>query len=84
MLKWGLITDTHDRVELSEAAIHLFMSERCARVFHCGDFTSDSILELFLGKQFAFHFVTDHYSHDSSMENKRSFSVIQLTASWSA
>jgi predicted phosphodiesterase len=43
----GVITDTHDDVEYTKAAIDLFNEQRCSCVIHCGDIVTTSTLELF-------------------------------------
>ncbi|MBF0331715.1 MAG: metallophosphoesterase family protein [Candidatus Omnitrophica bacterium] len=70
-MKWGLITDTHDKFALVRKAIACFEKQGCAHVFHTGDFNGDRIAELFTGRKFQFHYVTDHSSHDRKMRNFR-------------
>lgn len=70
-MKWGLITDTHDKLGLARAAAGVFESTGCGQVFHGGDFNSDDIADVFTGRQFAFHYVTDHNSHDRGMKKYR-------------
>ena len=70
-MKWGLITDTHDKSALVRKAIAIFEKEGCAHVFHCGDFNGDRIAELFTARKFQFHYVTDHLSHDRRMRGFR-------------
>ena len=69
-MKLGLITDTHNKTPLVKKAIALFEREGCGAVFHAGDFESDRIFKLFQDRPFAFHFVTDHNSHDSRMRHR--------------
>lgn len=70
-MKWGIITDTHDKAALVRKAIAIFEKQGCTRVFHCGDFNGDRIAELFTARKFAFHYVTDHSSHDKKMRSFR-------------
>lgn len=70
-MKWGIISDTHNKAQIVESAIDIFRKEHCCRVFHCGDFEDESIFNMFCGKTFNFHYVTDHSSHDAGLSNSR-------------
>jgi uncharacterized protein len=67
-MKWGIVTDTHDKTKLVKASISIFETLGCEHVFHCGDFNQDRIAALFTGRKFTFHYVTDHTSHDKGMK----------------
>ncbi len=69
-MKFGLITDTHNKSALVKKAITLFEEQGCEAVFHAGDFESDRIVRSFQNRPFAFHFVTDHNSHDRRMRHR--------------
>ena len=68
-MKWGIITDTHNKTDLIRLSISTFEDIGCGHIFHCGDFTEDHIATLFMGRRFNFHCVTDHSSHDKRMKN---------------
>ena len=77
-MKIGIITDTHDKEELVDKAIAVFVKEDCKHVFHCGDFESPDIFNQFNNKNFKFYYVTGpvtaEYNHDKSISPKLSLS----------
>lgn len=73
-MKWGIITDTHNKNKIVSAAIDIFEKEQCDRVIHCGDFESDRTYKRFLKRSFSFSFVTDHEGkHDRKMSHRNDF-----------
>jgi len=55
-MKVGIVSDTHDNLELVEKAIDFFEDEDCEKVIHCGDVVSPFTAELF-DADFEFHCV---------------------------
>jgi uncharacterized protein len=48
-MKIGIISDTHNDVEMVKKAVEIFKARKVDLVVHAGDFTSAKILELFKG-----------------------------------
>ncbi len=70
-MRWGLITDTHNKFRLIDHALAIFVEQQCNHVFHCGDFDSNRALEKFLKQPFQFHYVTDHQGkHDRRLRKQ--------------
>lgn len=46
-MKIGVISDTHDQVELIKKAVDIFNMENVEKVFHCGDWVSPFVLFFF-------------------------------------
>lgn len=59
----GILSDTHDEVSRTRAAIHLLRSEGAEAFFHCGDFTQPDLVLLFSGLPTYFTFG----NHDCDM-----------------
>ena len=55
-MKIGIVSDTHDNIEITEKAVEFFKSENCNIVFHCGDMVAPFTAELF-DSDFEFHAV---------------------------
>lgn len=53
-MKLGLLSDTHDQVWRTAAAIRLLEAAGATQFLHCGDITRPEVLELFAGKSVAF------------------------------
>lgn len=50
-MKIGLISDTHNDIELVQKAIALFKERNISMIIHAGDLTSARIVSLFKGFQ---------------------------------
>lgn len=59
----GILSDTHDELSRTRAAIHLLRSAGAEAFFHCGDFTQPDVVLLFAGLPAYFTFG----NHDSDM-----------------
>ncbi|MBC5793295.1 MAG: metallophosphoesterase [Nanohaloarchaea archaeon] len=46
-MKIGVISDTHDNIELAKKAVEYFESEKVDKVVHCGDMVAPFAAELF-------------------------------------
>lgn len=55
-MKIGIVSDTHDSLELAEKAVKFFEDEGVDKVVHCGDIVAPFTAELFDGN-FNFHAV---------------------------
>jgi len=55
-MKVGIVSDTHDNIELVEEAVNFFEREECEVVIHCGDMVAPFTAELF-DADFKFHSV---------------------------
>jgi putative phosphoesterase len=55
-MKIGIVSDTHDNLELAEKAVDFFEKQGCEKVIHCGDMVAPFTAELFDG-DFEFHYV---------------------------
>lgn len=55
-MKIGIISDTHDNLELVEEAVDFFEEKGCEKVIHCGDMVAPFTAELFDG-DFEFHYI---------------------------
>jgi putative phosphoesterase len=55
-MKIGIVSDTHDNLELAEKAVEFFENEEVDKVVHCGDMVAPFTAELFDG-DFDFHAV---------------------------
>lgn len=55
-MKVGIVSDTHDNIELAEEAVNFFEEEDCEVVIHCGDIVAPFTAELF-DADFKFHAV---------------------------
>ncbi|MFB6147660.1 MAG: metallophosphoesterase [Candidatus Nanohaloarchaea archaeon] len=53
-MKLGIVSDTHDNLELAEAAIEFFVSRGVDSVVHCGDMVAPFTAELFKREEFRF------------------------------
>ena len=62
-MKIGIISDTHDNLEMTEKACAIFKSRGIDFIIHCGDFTSSKIVKLF--KDFNCRFVMGNADKDS-------------------
>lgn len=52
----GIVSDTHDNIELAEKTVEFFESNSCETVVHCGDMVAPFTAELF-DAEFEFHCV---------------------------
>ena len=50
----GILSDTHNLVANTLAALEIFRREGVTRLFHCGDITSEATLALFKGWDMTF------------------------------
>ena len=48
-MKIGIISDTHNNIEMTKKAVELFKSRKVDIVIHVGDFTSPEMIDLFEG-----------------------------------
>jgi putative phosphoesterase len=55
-MKIGIVSDTHDNLDLAEKAVEFFEKEEVDKVVHCGDMVAPFTAELFDG-DFDFHAV---------------------------
>ncbi|MFB6175194.1 MAG: metallophosphoesterase [Candidatus Nanohalobium sp.] len=55
-MKLGIVSDTHDNIELAEEAVNFFEKQECEVVIHCGDMVAPFTAELF-DAEFEFHAV---------------------------
>lgn len=55
-MKLGIISDTHDNLDKTEAAVEFFEDQGCEKVIHCGDIVAPFTAELF-DADFDFHAV---------------------------
>lgn len=55
-MKVGIVSDTHDNIELAEKAVNFFEEESCEVVIHCGDMVAPFTADLF-DAGFEFHAV---------------------------
>ncbi|MFB6145554.1 MAG: metallophosphoesterase [Candidatus Nanohaloarchaea archaeon] len=55
-MRIGIVSDTHDDIELSEKAVAFFEKEGVDKVIHCGDMVSPFTAELF-DADFGFYYV---------------------------
>lgn len=55
-MKVGIVSDTHDNLELAEEAVNFFEEKECGVVIHCGDMVAPFTAELF-NSSFEFHAV---------------------------
>jgi len=69
-MKIGIISDTHNNLELARKAIEVFKSKNVDLVVHAGDLTSPKILELF--SQFKCKFVLGNGDIDVEAINVKS------------
>ena len=55
-MKIGVVSDTHDRLEITAAAIRLLCGRGAELILHCGDINSVAVVRLFRGvpTQFVF------------------------------
>ena len=55
-MKIGVLSDTHDRLEITAAAIRLLCGRGAELILHCGDINSVAAVRLFRGvpAQFVF------------------------------
>jgi len=69
-MKIGIISDTHNNIELTEKALSVFKKNNVELIIHAGDFTSPKILNLF--KNFNCKFVLGNGDIDIENLNKES------------
>lgn len=55
-MKLGILSDTHNNVAATQAALQLFRTRGVERLIHCGDLTKPRMVRLFEGWQAAFVF----------------------------
>lgn len=55
-MKIGIISDTHDNLELAREAVDFFENKECEAVLHCGDMVAPFTAEIF-DSDFEFHYV---------------------------
>jgi uncharacterized protein len=67
-MKIGIISDTHDNLEITKKAISIFRDKKVDIVVHAGDFTSPEIIDLF--KDFNCRFVIGNADTDIDGLNK--------------
>ncbi len=53
-MKIGILSDTHNNIELTEKAISIFEQQSVSLIIHAGDLTSPKMLDLFKGKNCKF------------------------------
>ena len=66
----GIISDTHNNVELTQKALETFRERGVEVILHTGDLTSPDMLKLFSG--FQAHFVLGNEDKDVEALNKQS------------
>ena len=67
-MKIGIISDTHDNLELTKKACDIFRGKKVDVLIHAGDFTSPEIIRLF--KEFSCKFVVGNADSDIGTLNK--------------
>ena len=72
-MKIGIISDTHDNLEITKKAISIFKDKKVDIVVHAGDFTSPEIIDLF--KDFNCRFVVGNADTDIDGLNKECYSL---------
>jgi putative phosphoesterase len=61
-MKIGVLSDTHDRLEITQTAIHLLRERGAELILHCGDIESPETVRLFTEVQT--HFVFGNWDKD--------------------
>lgn len=61
-MKIGILSDTHNNLPATRAALELFRAEGVRRLYHCGDITAAPVVMLFVG--WDVHFVWGNVDHD--------------------
>jgi len=69
-MKIGLISDTHNEVELTKKALEIFKEYGITHILHAGDLTSSAMLDLFIG--FKCNFVLGNGDIDVDLINNKS------------
>ncbi len=69
-MKIGIISDTHNNIEMAEKAIKIFVSKKADMIVHAGDLTSPKMLELFKNQKC--RFVLGNGDIDVEFINKKS------------
>lgn len=62
-MKIGILSDTHNNLQTTRAALALFRAEGVRRLYHCGDITTGQVVMLFAGWQVNFVWGNVDYSH---------------------
>lgn len=85
-MKIGIISDTHNNIELTEKAIQIFRRNRVDLVVHAGDITSSKMLRLF--REFRCRFVLGNGDIDDEALNteaaKLGFGTIESSSTFEA
>jgi uncharacterized protein len=85
-MKIGIVSDTHNNIELTEKAIKVFRKSNVDLVVHAGDITSSKMLRLF--KEFRCKFVLGNGDIDDEALNneaaKLGFGVIESSCTFEA
>lgn len=66
-MKVGIISDTHDNLDIAEKAIDFFEDKGCEKVIHCGDMIAPFTAELF-DADFEFHYVRGNNDGEWNLE----------------
>src|SRR5262245_27312110 len=61
-MKIGVVSDTHDRLEITRSAIRLLCERGAELILHCGDIESSEMVHLFTGVPT--HFVFGNWDKD--------------------
>ncbi|MBN2403912.1 MAG: YfcE family phosphodiesterase [Spirochaetes bacterium] len=67
-MKIGIISDTHDNIEITRKACSVFKDKKIDILIHAGDFTSPEIIDLF--REFKCRFVTGNADNNIEALNK--------------
>jgi putative phosphoesterase len=70
-MKIGIMADTHNHIENTLRALDLFRRHEVDRVFHCGDITTDQVVELFTGWNVVFVFGNMDRFHADLMQKAK-------------
>ncbi len=68
-MKIGLISDTHNNIEMAKKACEVFKAKKVDMVIHAGDFTSPKIIKLF--KDFNCKFIKGNADIDLDLLNQQ-------------
>lgn len=53
-MRLGILSDTHNNIANTRAALQIFREQGVRRIYHCGDLTSETIMMQFVGWQAVF------------------------------
>ena len=68
-MKIGIVSDTHDNIELAEKAVEFFQDQNCETVVHCGDMVAPFTAEIF-DSGFDFHTVRGNNDGEWNLQEK--------------